>query len=190
MFFERIKIGQKVLTRNGPGEIISFDKNRIQVELDKAIPGKKIFFFKEGEITIDSDFTLVRVINLGTYSHRLIANAQNYPSWEECLEALKQPFPQNETLIALNFKERKFESNRLLRGATYNLIEVYLDMYWPMDAKFYEFESEAKEAWKKIDDLDGTIDHILLCTLINLETFQILTRAIFSTMEVIKKEVY
>ena len=160
------------------------------VKLDEPVAGFETVYLEPGEIVIESDFTLVRAINCeGT----LVTNAQNYPSWEEALEGLFQPFSQDETLIALNFQERILRTNRSLPAWPYYLIEVYLDMYWSkreLEGKVYEDFDEAKAAWQKVDALSGTTDHILLCTLINLETSRILTRAIFSTLKVITKEAW
>lgn len=184
---EWVKPGLRVLTRSGPGEIISYGEI-CQVVLDNAV-GKIAFFEKDG-IVIESDFTVVRVINLGTFTERLITSAQNYPSWEECLRALEEPFAQNETLLALNFQERKFESNRPLGNLTaYQILEIYLDKYQSMETKFYDSIQEAMEAWLKITELSGA-SSILLCTLIDLEASQILARAIFSTFGVCTKEIW
>jgi len=179
----------RVLTRNGPGVLFSFEEI-CRVELDEAVAGQKVHIFEPGEIVIQSDFTLVRAINCeGT----LISNAHNYPSWEETLEALSQPFSQDETLIGLNFRERILRTNRPLPAWPYHLIEVYLDMYWSkreLESKVYGYLEEGKRAWQRIDEFCGTTDHILLCTLVNLETSRILARAIFSTLKVITKEIW
>ncbi len=186
---EWLKPRLRVLTRDGPGELISY-KEICEVKVDEPVAGENTRFYEEGEIVIESDFALVRAINC---EGMLIANAQNYPSWEEALGGLSQPFSQDETLIALNFQERVLRTNRPLRRWPYHLIEVYLDMYWPkreLESKVYDNLEEARVAWQEIDALSGTTDHILLCTLINLETSRILARAIFSTLKVITKEVW
>lgn len=183
---------RRVITTNGPGTLIYFGperkaRHKWKVKLDEAVAGRRTLCIDEGELSIESDFSLVRVINTNGI---LLSNAQNYLSWDECLEALTQPFSQDESLIALNFIDKKLELNRPLKAPPYQIIETYIDMYWKMNAKFYETLEEAMEAWKKIDMIGGTSGHILLCTLVSLDANRILARALFTTAKVIKKEVY
>lgn len=182
--------GLRVLTRNGPGRLSKcYGGVMCEVELDEPVAGRKIIAIEYGEIVLESNFTLIRAINCGGL---LITNAQNYPSWEETLEALFQPFSQDETLIALNFQERILKVNRLLPPC-FHLLEVYFDMYWPsreQESEVYSESHEARRAWQRIDGLSGTSDHILLCILIDLETSRILARAIFSALKTITKEVW
>jgi hypothetical protein len=179
----------RVLTRNGPGELLQYGKI-CKVELDQPVAGKRIDYYEPGEIVIESDFTLVRAIN---FAGILLVNAQNYPSWEETLEGLSQPFSQDETLIALNFQERVLRTNRSLPAWPCHLIEAYFDIYWPkreLESEVYNDLEEGKRAWQRIDNLSGTVDHILLCTLVNLSTSRVLARAIFSTLKVIIKQTW
>lgn len=186
---EWIRPGLRVITPEGTGELISYGEI-CEVKLYKPFALEEISSFGLGEIVIESDFTLVRAINCeGT----LISNAQNYPTWEETLGALSQPFSQDETLIALNFKEKTFRANRFLLLWPYHLIEVYFDMYWTKreaESEVYEDLEYARAAWQRIDALEGTTGHILLCCLVHFETSRILGRAIFSALNVITKETW
>lgn len=196
---EWVKPGLRVLTPNGPGALLSpetasgFYGQHYEVELDEPVSGEKtvICHCQEGEVVVESDFSMLRVINLGFLDYHLISGVQNYPTWEECLEALKQPFSQDENLLALNFREKKFQTNRFLPAIErYNLIQCYFDAHHRMEAKFYDSKEEAKEAWKEIDKLSGTTGYIMLCCLIDHKTLEILSRAIFSRFKVIIKETW
>ena len=189
---EWLKPRLRVLTPNGPGIIKYSRVNGVcRVKLDDPVAGEEISVFQRGEVVVESDFTLVRLVNLGFLDYYLISSAQNYPTWEECLEALKQPFSQDEILIALNFEKKEFRTNRLLpQTEKYNFIQCYFDVHKHMEAKFYDFIEEAKKAWEEVDRLDGITNYILLCCIIDLETSQILSRALFSRMKVIAKETY
>ncbi|PIR73048.1 MAG: hypothetical protein COV26_00635 [Candidatus Nealsonbacteria bacterium CG10_big_fil_rev_8_21_14_0_10_36_23] len=192
---EWLKPRLRVITRDGPGELISYRKI-CEVKLDEPFAGKNIHLYEEGEIVIESDFTLVRIISgvfpTGPDLPDLVIGAQNYPSWEECLKAFEEPLSQNEELLALNFKEQKFKRNPpcLRNVELYYLIETYLGLYWLIKAKFYDSQEKAKEAWQRIDELSKRTDDIFLCTLIDEVNSRILTRAVFSTLKVITKEVW
>jgi len=190
---EWLKQGLRVLTKDGKGKLFTWESTRTcEVELDEPIAGARKVHYETGEVVLESDFTLIRVINTGFSTERLLVNAQNYPSWKEILEGLAQPFSQDETLVALDFQKKKFQSNRPfgMPDNPYHLIEVYFDMYSPMKVKVYTTEREAREAWEEIEKLSGTSGHLLLCVLINLETSQILAKALFATLKVVTKEVY
>lgn len=188
-----VKRGSRVLTRNGPGELVSYGGMGAEVELDKPWAGSKFAFFGEAdEIVVESNFTLVRIINLGSFTSRLIADAQNYFSWDECRNALEGPFASNETLVALNFEKRIFESNRRIESANpYQVLETGLSIYRPTEAKLYSSLKKAGEAWKKnIDVLAGTSGNILLCVLLDLENKRILAKAVFAATQVVSKEIW
>jgi hypothetical protein len=201
---EWLNLTRKVITPFGKGEIISIEdmgpfgkKCKVRIETTGRIEILPI-----EEVVIDSDYTVVRVINLSpgiVPGMVLFSNAKNYPTWEEARESLKL-YSTNETLIALNFKERRFESNRILRGiidplflvkANYHLIQAYFNNYWQMEVNFYTTESIAKYAWEeRIENCDGTSEWIWLNALIDLKTRGILARAIFHAMGVIVRETY
>lgn len=187
---EWLKPGLRVWTRFGPGEIVVFGKYCAKVRLDEPWAGGEEAELEYGEIVLESDFTVVRVINCDGL---LIANAQNYPSWEEAQIALEQPFSQDETLIALNFKEKILRINRDLPSWPYHLIEVYFDMYTKnkeAESKVYDDFEEAKTAWQKVEQLCGTSNHIFLCALVDLKNFKILGQAVFSTLKVIRRDTF
>ncbi|MBU4000359.1 hypothetical protein KKG29_04285 [Patescibacteria group bacterium] len=192
---KKLKRGSRVLTRNGPGELVSCGGMGVGVgvELDRPWAGSKFVFFGEAEeIVVESNFTLVRIINLGSLAPRLIAGAQNYLSWDECRNALEEPFALNETLVALNFEKRILESNRRLGNADlYQILETGLSIYQPAEAKLYSSLKKAEEAWKKnIDALSGTSGDILLCALLDLENKRILAKAVFAATQVVSKEIF
>jgi hypothetical protein len=200
---EWLNLTRKVITPLGKGEIISIEDMgsfgkicKVRIESTGRIEILPI-----EEVVIDSDYTVVRVINLSpgiVPEMILFSNAKNYLTWEEARESLKL-YSTNEILIALNFKERRFESNRILRkigplflaGANYYLIQAYFNNYWPMEANFYPTESEAKRDWReKVEKCGGVSEWIWLNTLIKLGTGEILARAIFHTMGVTVRETY
>lgn len=146
---EWVAFGSRVLTRNGPGRLVSLGGMGGEVELDKSWAGSRFLFVGEpGEASLESDFTLVRIINLTSFAPTLIMSAQNYPSWEECLKALEEPYASNETLLALNFKSKIFESNRRIESEDpYQILETALSIYrQSLEAKFYSFLEEAQAA--------------------------------------------
>lgn len=190
---EWVKRRTRVLTRNGPGKLISYGRIGAKVELDKPWAGSKFAFFGEtDEIVIESNFTLVRIINLGSFTPRLIVGAQNYSFWDECLNALEGHYASNETLIALNFEKRIFESNRRLESPNpYQILETGLGICQSTEAKLYSSLGETKTAWQEnIDTLSGTSGNIWLCTLLNLENKRILAKAVFATTQVVSKEIW
>lgn len=187
------KYGARVLTRNGPGKLFSFIGNGVEVKLDKPWAGKKSRFFDEtDEIVIESNFTLVRIINLGSSTPRLITTGQNYPTWDECRNTLGGPFASNETLIALNFEKRIFESNRRLENTDlYQVLETTLNAYQATEAKLYSSLEKARKAWQDdIDALSGTSGDILLCALLDFENKRILAKAVFAATQVVSKEIF
>lgn len=191
---EWVGYGSRVLTRNGPGRLVSFEETHGLIRLDKAWAGSKDFYYEDlGEITLESEYTLVRIINSGSLKPILLVNAQNYPSWEECPRALEKPYASNETLLALNFESKIFESNRKLESEIpFQILETGLSEYrHPTEVKFYSSFEKAKKAWKKdVDVLSGTSGDILLCTLLDFENKKILAKAIFATTQTISKETY
>lgn len=192
---EWLKATKRVITSNGLGEIIACRNipPAYTVEIDEPVAGDKTVFCEKGEVVVDSDFSLFKAINV---QGRILGNAQNFPSWEECLNGLNQPFSQDETLIALNFQTKALRLNRPLHTVVYpyHLVGAYMDMYWPVDSEtgggLYKRLEGAKEAWEKIDRLDGTSGHILLYALFDFNKSQILARALFTTLKVIKKETW
>ena len=182
---------QRVITADGLGRVIGFEDPPLvlDVELDRPVSGNKCCRYGADEIALESNFSLVRVINTGG---QLFSNAQNFPSPEECLAMAEQPYAQNETLLALNFGTRALESSNLapIKISDYHLIEVYLDMYWPMKLQAYQDIEQAKKEWIKIDTLDGTTGHIFMCVLLDFCTGKILARALFTTMNVVRKDVW
>lgn len=189
---EWAKYGARVLTRNGPGKFHSFTGAGAQVELDSPWAGDKLLLGEVDEMVVESDFTLVRIINLGTFTPGLITNAQNYPSWDECKNALEEPVASNETLIALNFEKRQFKSNRKIESDDpYHILEIPLNVYRVLKVKLYSSLEEAQKAWQDdIDALSGTSDDILLCALLDFENKQILAKAVLAATQVVSKEIF
>lgn len=188
-----MKRGTRVFTRNGPGAIVSCGGSVIGVELDHLWAGEKIVYFESSdEMVVESDFTLVRVINLGSFTPRLIVSAENYLSWEECICAMRGLVSSNETLLALNFKERRFESNRsLMNSEAYQILKTGLSVYEPVAANFYGSLKEVRDAWaKEVDVLVGTTSNMFLCVMLDFENQQILAKALFATTQVISREIY
>ena len=195
-FGELIKYGLRVLTRNGPGRLMSFEDQSGIVKLDKAWAGSRDLHFcskDQSEMVLESDFTLVRVINLSTFAPIFITSAQNYPSWEECLNAMNDMYSSNETLLALNFKQRVFKANRnIISEDPYQILEVGLSVYRQHTVnKFYSSLEEAKKDWKDdIDAMSGTSGELLLCVLLDFDKMEIMARAIFATTQVVSKETF
>ncbi len=191
---EWVEYGSRVLTRNGPGKIISCEETHGLVRLDKTWAESKDFYYEDrGEITLESEYTLVRIINLGSLKPILLVNAQNYPSWEECRKALEKPYASNETLLALNFESKIFESNRKVESEIpFQILETGLSVYRkPMEVKFYSSLEKAKKAWQKdVDVLSGTTGDILLYTMLDFENKKILAKAVFTTTQTVSKETY
>lgn len=191
---EWVKYGLRVFTRNGPGKLISCEEMHGVVRLDKPWAGSRDFYFEEqGEVVLESDFTLVRIINLTSFTPILVTSAQNYWSWGECLSAMEDLYSSNETLLALNFQKRVFESNRKLKGEDlYQILETGLSVYRQHTKdKFYFSLEEARKAWHEdIDVLSGTSSDILLCALLDFENNKILAKAFFATTQVVSKETF
>jgi hypothetical protein len=178
----------RVWTQFGPGKVVVFGKYCSKVKLDELWAGGEKVDLGNGEIVLENNFTVVRAINCDGL---LIANVQNYPSWEEALTVLEQPFSQNETLIALNFQEKIFKTNRDFPSRPYLLVEVYFDMYTKSieeESKVYYNFEEAKDVWQKVEQLCGTSGHIFLCALVDLEKSKILGRAAFCLLKIINKD--
>ena len=191
---EWTEYGSRVLTRKGPGKLISCEESRGLVRLDKSWAGSKDFYYEErGEITLESNFTLVRIINLTSFASTLVMNAQNYSSWEECLRALEEPYASNETLLALNFERKIFESNRKIESEDpYQILETGLSVFrQSLEIRFYSSLEEVQAAWQEdIDSLSGTTGDILLYTMLDFENKKILAKAVFTTAQTVSKETY
>ena len=184
----------KVLTPRGKGEIISLSSSGVfEIRMEKPKSAERIYRFENGEITMCTDFTLVRMVNLGFPSEELLTVAQNYPSWEECLEALDQPYPQDTTLIAFNFQNKEIAINHIRSRyiPRYYLIESCFDSHYLIKENiFFDSLQEAKEGWKKIERLADTTGHILFCALFDITESKILSRAIFTALQEITNETY
>jgi len=197
-------LNQKVITPRGVGEVVSIEDWGIcEVKLKEG--GRREFEIEE--VVLDSDYTVVRIINLGLglnpgmngLEMKLLANAKNHPNWGEAKKALEL-YATNETLIALNFEERRFESNRILKGgiapslpegdANYHLIQAYFNNYWPMKEIFFEAEEETRKAWEEIEKYGATSEWIWLNALLDLEKNRILGQAIFCPVGVIRRKTW
>ena len=183
----------RVLTPKGKGEIVSLSSAKVfEVRMEKPKSAGRVYRFENGEITPYTDYTLVRIVNLGFAREQLLTVAQNYSSWEECLKGLDQPYSQDTTLIAFDFQDKKFATYRgIPHRPRYHLIEAYFDCHYLIKENiFFDSLQEAKEGWQKIKKLGGTTGHILFCSLIDMETGEILSRAIFTALRVITRETY
>ncbi len=183
----------RVLTTRGVGQIIFLNYAGVfEIRMEKPKLAERVYRFENGEITPHTDFTLVRIVNLGFSREQLLTVAQNYPSWEYCLEGLDQPYSQDTTLIAFDFKDKEVVTNRAIRGRSrYHLIESCFDRHYLIKENiFFDSLQEAKEGWKRIEKLAGTTGHILFCALLDVRENKILSRAIFTTLRVITKETY
>ncbi|MCK4454189.1 hypothetical protein KAU51_02485 [Candidatus Parcubacteria bacterium] len=182
-----------VLTPRGKGKIVSLNSAGVfRVEIEKPKLGKRVYRFENGEVTPHTDFTLVRIVNLGFLREKLLTVAQNYLSWEECLEELDQPYSQDTTLIAFDFQDKEVATNRAIpQRYRYHLIESCFDRHYLIKENiFFDSLQEAKKGWKKIEKLAGTTGHILFCTLLDVRESKILSRAVFTTLQVITKETW
>ena len=183
----------RVLTPRGVGQIVSLNYMGVfEVKMEKPKSGKRVYRFKNGEITACTNFTLVEIVNMGFSREKLLTMAQNYSSWEECLEVLDQPYSQDTTRIALNFQNKEFTANPVIPSTyRYHLIESCFDRHYLIKENiFFDSLQEAKEGWKEIEKLAGTTGHVLFCALLDIEESRILSRAIFTTLRVIVKETY
>lgn len=191
---EWVKKGSRVITQNGPGSLESFGGLGGEVRLDKEWAGSKLLYFSDtGEMSLESDFTLIRVINLGKFKPILLASAQNYPSREECMSVLEEPCASNETLLALDFQQRTFESSRKIESELpYQVLETGLSVYRRIeDVSFYSSLDEAREAWQEdVDPLAGTSGDVLLYALLDFEGRKILAKAVLTTAQVVSKETF
>ncbi|MGB2762227.1 MAG: hypothetical protein WBC21_01650 [Minisyncoccales bacterium] len=184
----------KVLTPKGKGEIISLNSaGSLKIRMEKPKLGELVYRFENGEITVCTDFTLVEIVNLGFSREQLLTVAQNYLSWRECLEGLNQPYSQDTTRIAFNFKYKEVTTNRRIPQIhRYHLIEALFDNHYMVRKSnvYFDTSLEAKEGWAKIERLAGTTSHILFCALLDIRESKILSRAILTTFQVITKETY
>ncbi|MBM2820371.1 MAG: hypothetical protein HW405_131, partial [Candidatus Berkelbacteria bacterium] len=99
--------GTRVITPLGFGAIgRRLRGSAIEIRLDNPWAGETEIFHEPGEIALDTDFTLLRIINIDMVG--IVTSAINYPTWKETRDlALTWPLVQDETLIALNFATRK-----------------------------------------------------------------------------------
>lgn len=190
-----LKRGLRVLTSHGPGVLdfgILRGSSRV-VNLDKSFAGASVYYpSRKEEVVVESDFTLLKIMRSGVLGdNALMSNAQNYPSWKECVEALEGPSSPNETLIALNFQKKELLSNFPLVPKNTLLIRTCFNMFDNREWEVYVTPEEGKRAWESISGkLDGTGGPVTLWTLIDVEASRILARAILSTHKVILKETW
>lgn len=183
--------GTRVITPNGYAKILlSYpDGGKVEVKLEKKVAGLTHQLYDFGQVVLDTDFTVVRILNIDYFG--FVTSAYNTPTWDEAKEALEAPYIEDETVFALNFETQEFVLNRTWKfiGA-YRILEAYYDMHWRVKPIIlFPTREVALQYWQeKIESLAGTSNHLLLCVLIDLEGAKILARALFSTLEALKKE--
>ncbi len=96
------KPGTRVITPVGCGAIGGrLRGSQIEIRLDESWGGQDVAFHGPGEIVLETDFTLLRILNVDGAG--IITSAINYPTWEEVsARALYSPYTEDETLIVGN----------------------------------------------------------------------------------------
>ncbi len=188
------KPGTRVITPVGYGAIGSrLRGSQIEIKLDQPWGGQDIAFHGPGEIVLDTDFTLLRILNVDGAG--IITSAVNLPTWEEvCGLALHSFFAEDETLIGLNFATHEAVSGRIWTHlGDYHQLEVGLDRHTKIIPWVSETRQQAIEVWERqIGRLSGTSGALLLEVLLAHEgdESRILARKVLATTMVLKDEHY
>ncbi len=186
------KPGTRVLTPQGPGKIGNqIRRDEIKVILDQKVAGIQDWFFTRGEMTLDTDYVVVRTINLDGIG--LVTSAATYPAWEDALKAVKDhPYPQDETWQAINLNTGQVWSNRLFGdNFSYIISEASFDRHLRAQCHASEERSEAIAFWeKKHGNLSGTTGHLLITFFLGFENDEwcLLSFGLYSTMEIIREK--
>jgi hypothetical protein len=187
------KPGTRVLTAIGAGAIGGrLRGGSIEVRLDKPWAGENESFHSPGEIVLDTDFTLLRIVNVDGVD--IITSAVNYPDWDDVVGAQLAPYSEDETLIGLNFASRKAVCARIWnRLGNYHLIEAGMDRHTHRVPAITERRDQAVMVWERvITPLAGTSGHLLIIVLLAFEDDQtrILARKVLGATMVLKDEHY
>lgn len=186
--------GTRVITPIGYGAIGGrLCAGKIEVRLDQPWASEAEVFQNPGEIVLDTDFTLLRILNVTGVG--IVTSAVNYPTWEEVADlALFWPFVQDETLIGLNFATREAVCARIWNHlGDYHQIEAGYDRHTKIIPWVSESQEEAIQVWEaQMGPLSGTSGHLLLAILLVFEDDEtrILARKLLGTTMVLKDERY
>jgi hypothetical protein len=183
-------INQRVITPHGAGVLKSCVQDGLVVHLDKPVAGQSIVTIQDGEAVLEADYYVIELITQKRWPPSFLANAQSFSAWNTCEIVISLPFSQNQTRIALNTLERTFRVNRFLPiSSDFQTIEVFMDMHCKASIGNFDSLGGIKKAWKqKPGRCDGTTGHILLSVALSYKTMRVLARALFTTMEVVKRD--
>jgi len=193
MYLEKawLKPRTRVLTTLGPGAFVGYERDAARVLLDKPWAGKRRTYLEESEIALDTNFTVLKVINV---SHNFVSSAINCPSMDIISQYFSNySFSVCETMIGLDFQNQKIELNQLFNYiGRYRIIETYFNKHSFFEPYLWEEEdfSEALSKWRQIRNLDGVTDGLFLAVFLDLEDQKILGQVLLSTIKIIKKEDY
>lgn len=181
------KPGVRVITFFGGGELEeqSFAPGTFTIKLDEPFNGESYKGLGNDDV-LDSSFVLVRsvwihdrddVVPKNVYPHFLTGTT--YPSWDELESAVKDfPVAGNEGLMTLDLEERKFHAQGgdwaafgLDGGLA--ILTIHLEGWEKEDVVCIADREEAIMAWQKCVDELRPIGYILLCVLVDFDTFEI-----------------
>lgn len=195
------RLGARVITPHGYGKLISHscpsESQYYSVELEEPVDGKKEILFKPGQIVLDTDFTIVRVISVSGWNF-VITSAVNYPRWHvDVLEELKDhSYIEDETLLGFNFETGELVCNRERPAiGPYCILNTWYDMHAQVQPLFFESFGDAQHTWQEIVEplpgtRPGTSGNIFLYVFFDLDSSKIFARALFSTFRVLKKNTF
>ncbi len=185
----------RVITPDGYGKLTGFscpsEHQCCAVELEEPVAGEKEILFKSGQIALDTDFTIVRVISVSGWG--FITSAVNYPHWHDVSEELKNhPYIEDETSLGFNFETGELVCNREWPAiGSYCILDTWYDMHARIQPLFFESFEDAQRAWQEIvEPSSGASDHILLYVFFDLYSSKIFAQALFSTLRILKKNTF
>lgn len=181
--------GQRVVTPDGLGTIKVVKWPLVEVALDQPVAGKDDISYSVGQISLDTDFLVARVMMVDGVG--LVTSGYNCPDWDSALMHIhNMPYIEDETLQAFNFTNQHFTANRPLgKNYGYMILTGYLDRHICTECIHFDSLEPITEIWeRKIERLSGTSCGIYFAVWVDLENVKILGRALFSTVNVIKME--
>lgn len=187
------KPGTRVLTPVGAGALGGRLRGRqIEIRLDQPWAGENTSFHSPGEIILDTDFTLLRILNVDAVG--IIASAVNLPTWDQGVLAQMAPYAEDETLFALNFATREAVCARIWNHlGDYHIVTAGMDRHLKMFPWVAETREDAIEIWEReVAPVTMTGQALIIFILIALEddVSRILARKVVGTASVLKDERY